>query len=247
LLATLRNRRHNVAGPVVRELFPNHAEKTDELCRMTQAKSYEGIARLESLVKNLGTQVDTKAIVLGVQAALEKGIQNEIISPFIKHSQELGERVLPALKKIEAASSTAHTLWMKHIWKTAWAGTFLFTSTLFILATLGTYKIFDNYSERKVAKQIADSAQLMNYNQEAFRQLAIAHVPIEVLRTGNDGVIQPQSFVLVIEGAEGAEMRPEDGHNNGCVFFNSNVSEDQIQRLQAATENLPQMTNTDAK
>ena len=59
----------------------------------------------------------------------------------------------------------------------------------------------------------------MNYNQEAFRQLAIAHVPIKVLRTGNDGVIQPQSFVLVVDGAEGAEMRPVDGHNNGCVFF----------------------------
>jgi len=225
----------------------NHAEKTDELCLKTQAKCHEAVARIESLLKNLGTQVDTKAIVLGVQAALEKGIQSEIISPFIKHSQELGERVLPALNKIEAASSTAHTLWMKHIWKTAWAGTFLFTSTLFIMATLGIYKIFDNYSERKVAEQIADTAQLMNFNQAAFRQLAIAHVPIKVLRTGNDGVIQPQSFVLVVDGAEGAEMRPIDGHNNGCVFFNSSVSEDEIQRLQPATEKLLQTTNTGTK
>jgi hypothetical protein len=115
------------------------------------------------------------------------------------------------------------------------------------MATLGIYKIFDNYSERKVAEQIADTAKLMNYNQEAFRQLAIAHVPIKVLRTGNDGVIQPQTFVLVIEGAEGAEMRQIDGHNNGCVFFNSSVSEEQIQRLQAATEKLIQTTNIDTK
>jgi hypothetical protein len=121
------------------------------------------------------------------------------------------------------------------------------TFTLFSGATMGIYKLFDNYSERKVAEQIADTAQLMNYNQEAFRQLAIAHVPIKVLRTGNDGVIQPQGFVLVIEGAEGAEMRPADGQNSGCVFFNSRVSEDQIQRLQAATEKLLQTTNTDAK
>jgi hypothetical protein len=115
------------------------------------------------------------------------------------------------------------------------------------MATLGIYKIFDHYSERQVAEQIADTAQLMNFNQDAFRQLAIAHVPIKVLRTGNDGVIQPQSFVLVVDGAEGAEMRPIDGHNNGCVFFNSSVSEDQIRRLQAATEKLVQTTNTDTK
>jgi hypothetical protein len=43
-------------------------------------------------------------------------------------------------------------------------------STLFILATLEIYKIFNNYSERKLAEQIADIAQLMNYNQETFIQ-----------------------------------------------------------------------------
>jgi hypothetical protein len=251
-LATLQDVREEI-GLIAKTIetrdvnITNHAEKTNELCRITQAKSHEAVARIESLVKNLGAQVDTKAIVRGVQTALDKGIRDEIISPFIQHSKELGERVLPVLKEIEEASGTARTLWREQIWKTAWISTFLLTFTLFGGATMGIYKLFDNYSERKVAEQIADTAQLMNYNQEAFRQLAIAHVPIKVLRTGNDGVIQPQGFVLVIEGAEGAEMRPADGQNSGCIFFNSRVSEDQIQRLQAATEKLLQTTNTDAK
>jgi hypothetical protein len=251
-LATLQDVREEI-GLIAKTIetrdvnITNHAEKTDELCLITQAKCNETIAHVESLVKNLGAQVDTEAIVQGVQTALDKGIRDEIISPFIQHSKELGERVLPVLKEIEEASGTARTLWREQIWKTAWISTFLLTFTLFGGATMGIYKLFDNYSERKVAEQIAAAAQLMNYNQEAFRQLAIAHVPIKVLRTGNDGVIQPQGFVLVIEGAEGAEMRPADGQNNGCVFFNGRVSEDQIQRLQAATEKLLQTTNTDAK
>src|SRR6476620_9026083 len=45
--------------------------------------------------------------------------------------------------------------------------------------------------------------QLMNYNQEAFRQLAIAGVPVKVLRTQSYGVANPGSFVLMIEGADG--------------------------------------------
>jgi hypothetical protein len=39
----------------------NHAERTDELCRATQAKCNETITRFEALLKNIGTQVDTKA------------------------------------------------------------------------------------------------------------------------------------------------------------------------------------------
>ena len=225
----------------------NHAEKTDELCRITLAKSYEGVARLESLVKNLGAQVDTKAIVQGVQTALDKGIQGEIISPFIQHSKELGERVLPALKQIEAASSEAHTLWMKHIWKTAWTSTFLVTFTLFSLATLGIYDAFDNYAERKAAEKIASVERLMNYNQEAFRQLAIAQVPVKVLRTESYGVANPQNFALIVEGADSAEMRQADGKNNGYIFFSSNLSEEQIQLLRQETANLTQTASGKAK
>jgi len=215
----------------------NHAAKMDELCKITRAKCKETIASVELMVKNLGSQVDTQAIVRGIQTALDKGIKAEIISPFIQHSKELGERVVPTLKKIEEASREAHTLWMKHIWKTAWAGSFMVTSMLFCLATLGIYHFFDNYAERKAAEKIASVERLMDYNQEAFKELAITHTPIRVMRTTSDGVVNPQSFALAVEGADSVDMRNDDGRQNGLVFFTSNLSEQQLQLLEQETAN----------
>ncbi|PYJ58823.1 MAG: hypothetical protein DME24_14885 [Verrucomicrobia bacterium] len=225
----------------------NHAERTDQLCHEAIAACNETTKKVEALVKNVGTQVNTAAIVDAIHAQLDKGIRDEIIAPFIKNSQELGERVLPTLKEIQKASTKAHTLWMKHIWKTAWAGTFLFTFTLFLLATLGIYKMFDNYAERTTAAKIANVERLMNYNQEAFRQLAIAQVPVKVTRTQNNGVMNPRSFALVIENADAAEMRHADGRDNGMIFFSSNLSEEMIQEIQKQIEKLSQKAKTDAK
>ena len=49
----------------------NHAAKTDELCKITQAKCHETIASVELMLKNLGSQVDTKAIVQGIEDAIK--------------------------------------------------------------------------------------------------------------------------------------------------------------------------------
>jgi phosphopantetheine adenylyltransferase len=219
----------------------NHAEQTDELCRLTQARCNEAVAKIESLVKNLGTQVDTKAIVRGIQAALDTGIKSEIIWPFIKHSNELGNQVLPALKEIKEASSEALTLWKQHIWKTAWAGSLLVTFTLFTVATTGIYNAFDHYAERKDAEKIAETSQLMAYNQEAFRQLAVAQIPIRLERVANnDGSVISQKFAVAIQDADSAEMRDEDGHHNCLVFVTSHSTEDQIQQTQQEIKKLLQ-------
>jgi len=49
----------------------NHAAKTDELCKITQAKCDETVASIELMLKNLGSQVDTKAIVKGIEDAMK--------------------------------------------------------------------------------------------------------------------------------------------------------------------------------
>ncbi len=225
----------------------NHAEKTDQLCHEAIAASDETSRKVETLVRNIGAQVNTQAIVDGIHAELDKGIRDEIIAPFIQHSQELGKLVVPALKEIKEASSAAHTLWMKHIWKTAWAGTFLCTFTVFLMATVGIYKLFENYSERKTAETIASVERVMNYNQEAFRQLAVAQVPVKVVRTQNGDVLNPRGFALVIENADAAEMRHADGHENGVIFFSSNLSEEMIQEIQRQIEKLTQNAKGAAK
>jgi len=222
----------------------NHAERTDELCHEAIAACNDTSDKVEALVKNIGAQVNTQAIVDGIHAEVEKGIRDEIIAPFIKHSQELGQKVLPALENIKKASTEAHTLWMKHIWKTAWAGTSLFTFTLLILATLGIYKLFENYSERKAAETIATVEQLTKYNQAAFQQLAIAQVPVKVIRTHDgDGIRNPSGFVLMIENAESAEMRQVDGHSNGMIFFTSSSPEVLIQEIQKQLDAISKVGN----
>src|SRR5256884_6871082 len=70
----------------------NHAERTDELCREAVAQCNETIARFESVLKNIGAQIDTKAIVAGVQRTLETGINQEIISPFVSRSEEMAKQ-----------------------------------------------------------------------------------------------------------------------------------------------------------
>jgi hypothetical protein len=214
----------------------NSAAKTDEFCKITQAKCNETIASVELMLKNLGAQVDTKAIVQGIQTALDEGIKAEIISPFIQHSKELSEQVLPTLAEIKKVSTEAHTLWRKHIWKTAWASTSLVAFLLLNLATLGIYHLFDDYAERKAAEKIASVERLMNYNQDAFRQLAIAQVPVHVTRTQSYGVLDSQKFALVIEGADTTEIRHENEKDNGYIFFTSHLSEEQIQLLQQETD-----------
>src|ERR1022692_852720 len=98
----------------------NHAERTDQLCHEAIAACDETAEKVEALVKNIGAQVNTQAIVDGIHADLEKGIRDEIIRPFIEHSQELGKRVLPTLAEIQEASWEAKRVWSYHIWKTAW-------------------------------------------------------------------------------------------------------------------------------
>jgi len=98
----------------------NHAEKTDELCRATQEKCDETITAIKLTVKNLGAQVDTKAIVQGVQNSIQSGIDQKIIAPFVQHTNDLAWKVMPTLEKNQAAADEAKSEWSKQIWKTAW-------------------------------------------------------------------------------------------------------------------------------
>ena len=225
----------------------NHAEKTDELCREAMAKCNQTITRFEALLKNIGTQVDTKAIVEGVQQTLQTGIRKEVIVPFVTRSEELAKQVLPTLTQIRDAAAEAGRLWPERIWKTALIGSLAFALTLTLLATVAICAKFTNYYEEKVADKIIHAEQVMNYNQEAFRQLAIAGVPVKVLRTQSYGVANPGSFALIIEGADGTELRPDGDHKNGCIFFSSGRKEKQIQQIQRETEKLTNKSTRNAK
>ena len=210
----------------------NHAEITDELCRAAQAKCDETIVRFESVLKNIGDQVDTKAIVTGLQNALETGINQKIILPFMTRSEELANQVMPTLAHIRDAAAEASRVWPERIWKTAWMSSVAFALTFTALAAVAIYAKFKNYYEEMVAQRIIAAEQVINYNKDAFRQLAIAGVPVRVVRTESYGVTNPGGFALIVEGVDGAELHPDGDRKSGFIFFTSSRDEKQIRQME---------------
>ena len=225
----------------------DHAEKTDELCRATQEKCDETIAAIELTVKNLGAQVDTKAIVQGIQNSIQSGIDQKIIAPFVQHTNDLAWKVMPTLEKIQDAADEAKSEWTKRIWKTAWTTSIFWSmGAAILIACLICLELTARY-DRKMAIQIDDMAQVMQFNQAAFHTLAVAQIPIKVLPTENDSFNSPPGFVLVIEGAYAADLRQVNGQTDGCIFFRSSVSQKQVRHLLPDSENQAQATNNPAK
>ncbi len=224
----------------------NHAAKTDELCKITQAKCNETIASVELIVKNLSARMDPTAIVQGIKYALESGINREIITPFLRRTEELAEQVVPTLEKVEKASDAAASSWGQRIWSAAmWHGVTAGVLTMLVIGVI-MYDKFSAYYERKTAEQIVYAERVMNYNQAAFRQLAIAQVPVQMLRTEDSGIIN-RGFALKVYNADSVETRVENGRTNGYVYFSSNLSEKQIQLLQQEIEKLTPTTKNNAK
>ncbi len=219
----------------------NQAEVTAELCAKTAVQCEETIARFESALKNVGAQVDTETIVAGVQEALKAGIQKEVIAPFLIRSKELTNEVSPTLREIREHVAEASKLWPLRIWRMAVWSSIILTLTLSVMATFVIDVMLRKQNERKLAEQISRAARVMNYNQEAFRQLAIAQVPIKVVRSlGTNGVPEPQGFALWIENADAAELRRIEGREMGLIFFTGKTPEKTIQALQKQAEQLAQ-------
>ena len=117
-----------------------------------------------------------------------------------------------------------------------------------VAITLVMYAKFENYAERKSAEQIANVERVMSFNQDAFRQLAIAQVPVKIVRTQDgNGIRNPSGFALMVVDADSAEMRRVDGHDTGMIFVTSRSPEEMIQGIQAELEKTAQKTKPAAK
>jgi hypothetical protein len=214
----------------------NSAARTEELCRETQDKCDEITDRLDTILKNVGAHIDTGAIVSGVQEKLHSGINREVIAPFVNRSNELAKQVTPTLNQIRDAAAEASQLWPKRIWQTAITGSLVFAATLTLVATLAIYAKFKNYYEEKVADKIIAAEQVITYNQDAFRELAVAGAQVKVIRTENNGATNPGGFAIAVEDADAAETRTIGDHKYGLIFFTSGRKEKQIQQMKQGVE-----------
>jgi hypothetical protein len=97
----------------------NLCEESTTLCLATQEKCEEAAERLAKLTREIGQQVDTKAIVESIRQSVDAGVRAEVITPFMQRTEEISADVLPTLEKIRNASEEAGRVWPGRIWKMA--------------------------------------------------------------------------------------------------------------------------------
>lgn len=184
--------------------------------------------------------MDIKGIAQRLESIIQASINREVIEPFLKRTHELATEVIPALKQVQEASAEATRSWRQRIYLAAiWHGAGVgFMVALF--AGIIIYTKFHDYYERATAIRIAYAEQLVNYNQDAFKQLAIARQPIKVMRTEENGVIN-QGYALEVPGANAVETKVEDGQTNSYVYFTSSLLENQLQKIQKITDEMQKL------
>src|SRR6185437_7634007 len=196
----------------------NHAEKTDELCKITIAKCNETVSCIELMLKNLGSQVDTKGIVQRLESIIQASINREVLEPFLKRTEELSKQVVPSLQKVQEASAEASRCWGRQIWKTALiSGAILGLSIAALGISFSYWKIKRHY-DTALSEQIISEANTLKQNQKAFTALGVLNAPIHVARsTDSQGHFLPNTYCIYVEGAQEADM----SGNLGRIFFGS--------------------------
>ena len=138
----------------------NHADKTDELCKITQAKCNETVASIELMLKNLGSQVDTKAIVKGIEDAMKN-----IFLPLHVRANDLAHTVGPTVEKLNAAADRAAQLWPQRIWKTALTAGVIVGLSIAALGIGATYWQMKRHFDKTLADEIRPERYTLKNNQ----------------------------------------------------------------------------------
>jgi len=201
----------------------NSAAKTDELCKITQAKCNETVASVELMLKNIGSQVDTKAIV----QRIEDAIKNTIL-PLQVRADRLANTIEPTFEKLNAASERAAKLWPQRIWKTALTAGVIVGLSVAILGIGAAYLEMKRHFDKTLADEIRAEKYTLKNNMEAFQQLAAAGAPVYIARSSDSsGNPIPSGYCLSIPNAQGADFK--DG--TGRIFFVSPRSESELKQL----------------
>jgi len=201
----------------------NHAAKTDELCKITQAKCDETVASIELMLKNIGSQVDTKAIVKGIEDAMKN-----LFLPLHVRASDLAYTVGPTVERLNAAADRAAKLWPQRIWKMALTAGVMVGLSIAALGIGAAYWQMKSHFDKTLADEIRAEKYTLKNNQEAFQKLATADVPVYVARSSNpDGTLIPRGYCLYIPNAQGADFK--DG--TGRIFFASPRPESELKQL----------------
>ena len=209
----------------------NATEQTSALCLATQQKCEAAAQRLSKLTKEIGQQVDTKAIVESIRQSVDAGVRADVITPFMERTEELSADVLPTLEKIRNANEEAGRVWPGRIWKMALTCGLVLGLAVAIVGTSAAYFKIKSHYERTLAEQIASAEKTLAQNQTAFRELAVANVPIRVVRVSAANTL-PSGYAVVIEGVYTTEERTNQNGKEGVIYFSSQRKESELESIQ---------------
>jgi hypothetical protein len=124
-------------------------------------------------------------------------------------------------------------------WGAAWL--LSITTSFAVMAIIGSWLFWQlrSHDESVLADKIASAARTMAQNREAFAQLAVANIRLTVVHSSDaDGKIIPDGFAILVQNADGAEMRDYAGRKAGCVFVTGRTPAEEIQKLELPVEKL---------
>ena len=224
----------------------NATEQTSALCLATQQKCEAAAQRLAKLTEEIGQQMDTTAIVESIRKSVDAGVRAEVITPFMQRTEELSVSVMPTLEKIRDASEEAARVWPGRIWKMALTCGLVLGLAVAIVGTSAAYFKIKRHYDRTLAEQIALAEKTLAQNQSAFRELAVANVPVRVVRA-SDGNTLRGGYAVVIEGIYTTEERTNQNGKVGIIYFSSQRKESELESIQRELQDAYQKTKEAGK
>lgn len=211
----------------------NRFQETNELCVETQEKCEAAMREAADMIAKIAQMIDTNAIVDSVQKSVDAGVNERVIRPFMRRSEELAKSVLPTLKEIKHANEEAAQVWPGRIWKMALGcGLAVGLAVAAVVIWGGYFTIKGNY-EQTLAEQIAETTGVTVQNRKVFDDLAVAGAAIYLARSSEaNGNTTPSGFCLYIKGAQAVDLHEGEGR----IFFLSPRSESELKSLHRATE-----------
>jgi hypothetical protein len=100
-----------------------------------------------------------------------------------------------------------------------------------IVGTSAAYFKIKSHYERTLAEQIASAEKTLAQNQATFRELAVANVPIRVVRISDANTL-PSGYAVVIEGIYTTEERTNQNGKEGIIYFSSQRKESELESIQ---------------
>jgi hypothetical protein len=123
-------------------------------------------------------------------------------------------------------------------WRGAWIVCTLSSLALLVVAGFFMYNHLRSRSDEILAEKIARTSALIQDNKDAFMELCAADLRVKVQETTSSQTDfgAPRQFVVLVDGALGAEMRHYRGGKAGCIFVQGPSLEEEFTRLRVATE-----------